>query len=124
MRTLALAAAAALILAGSALAQAPIATAPASGPAAPQPTTAPLPLPPEDADETPQGPQIALGPCGPEKVKADGTLETKPHGEVEAGVGTGGYRRIAGAVCQPLGQTGAVAVSISDTQSDGGHRRH
>jgi hypothetical protein len=120
-----LAAAVALGLAGPVLAQAPISTAPASGPAAPQPTAAPLPLPPEDADdETPQGPQIALGPCGPEKVKADGTLETKPHGEVDAGVGTGGYRRIAGAVCQPLGQTGAVAVSISDTQSDGGRRRH
>jgi hypothetical protein len=57
-------------------------------------------------------------------VKPDGSLDTAPHGEVEAGVGTNGYRRIAGSVCQPIGQDGAVAVSVGETQSDGNYRRH
>jgi hypothetical protein len=66
---------------------------------------------------------IAMGPCGPEKVMPDGRLETAPHGEVEAGVGSNGYRSLAGAVCQPIGQDGAVAVSISETQGGGSFRR-
>jgi hypothetical protein len=64
-----------------------------------------------------------MGPCGPEKVKPDGRLETKPHGEIEAGVGTGGYRHVAGAVCQPIGQNGAVAVSVDETQANPTYRR-
>jgi hypothetical protein len=121
MRVFALATAVALLLGGPALADGPITTAPASGPAAPQPTT---PAPPLSSVSTAsQGPLMAMGPCGPEKVKPDGSLDTAPHGEVEAGVGTNGYRRLAGSVCQPIGQDGAVALSVGTTQGDG-YRRH
>lgn len=123
MRAMACATVVVLFFAGPALADGPIATAPAAGPAAPQPTTpaSPLPLPGTfSADSQP----IAMGPCGPEKVKPDGSLETAPHGEVEAGVGTNGYRHLAGVVCQPIGQDSAVTVSASETQSAGSFRRH
>jgi hypothetical protein len=125
MRATALATAVALLLAGPAWAQGPISTTPAAGPAAPQPTTASPPLPSTgaDSDPAPAQQQIAMGPCGPEKVKPDGSLETKPHGEVEVGVGTGGYRHVAGYVCQPIGQDGAVTVGVSQTQGDQGYRR-
>jgi hypothetical protein len=113
----------ALLPAGPALADGPIATAPAGGPAAPQPTTPPPPLPSPQAAAA-QGQEVALGPCGPEKVKPDGSLDTAPHGEVEAGVGTGGYRHLAGSICLPTGQDSAVAASVSETQSDGVYRRH
>ena len=122
MRAMAFAAAAALFLAGPALADGPMTTAPAAGPAAPQPTTPSPPLPSAVADPA-QSQLIAMGPCGPEKVKPDGTLETKPHGKVEVGVGTGGYRHAAVTVCQPIGQNGAVAVGVSETQADGRYRR-
>jgi hypothetical protein len=122
MRVMLLATAALLFLASPALADGPVATAGGSGPAAPLPTTAPPPLP-TAVTEAPEGPQIAMGPCGPETVKPDGKLETKPHGEVEAGVGTSGYRHVAGIVCQPIGQNGAVTVGVSDTHIDDTYRR-
>ena len=121
MRVTVLAVAAMLVLAGPALAQGPIATAGGAS-TAPQPT-APAPSLPTAVAEPPDGQQIALGPCGPEKVKPNGQLETRPHGEIEAGVGTGGYRHVAGAVCQPLGQHGVVAASVSATQADPTYRR-
>jgi hypothetical protein len=122
MRIAVFAAAAAVVFAGPALAQGPITTAPAAGPSAPQPTAAPPPL--RAAGEAhAEEPQVAMGPCGPEKVKADGKLETKPHGEVEAGIGTGGYRHVAGVVCQPIGQNSALTVGVSDTQFDRSRRR-
>ena len=122
MRPTAFAFAAVLIAASPALADGPITTAPTTGPAAPQPTTPAPPLPPPGADADKAQP-VAMGPCGPEKVRPDGRLDTAPHGEVEAGVGTNGYRHLAGAVCQPIGQSGAVAISVSQTQGDWG-RRH
>ncbi|HUO23235.1 MAG TPA: hypothetical protein VMU59_12025 [Caulobacteraceae bacterium] len=122
MRALTFGAMAALLLAGPALADGPIATAPASGPTAPEPTTPVGALPPTAAAVSPDPQPMAMGPCGPEKIKPDGALDTAPHGEVEASVGTNGYRRIAGAVCQPIGQDGYVAISISDAQG-GGRRR-
>lgn len=116
-----------LCLASPAVAQGPMATTPNAGPAAPQPTAPSPPLsafegPTEDAP-TVNGQPVAMGPCGPEKVKPDGALETKPHGEVEAGGGADGYRRIAGVVCQPIGQTGAVTVGVSQTQGGRGYGR-
>jgi hypothetical protein len=120
MRSMILAAAL-MTLAAPALAQAPISTARAS--VAPQPTEGAPPLIEEDASAAPQGPQMAMGLCGPQKIKPDGTLETKPHGELEGTVGTGGYRSAGGFVCQPVGQHAAVAVGISQTQMDG-YRRH
>jgi hypothetical protein len=49
----------------------------------------------------------------------------KPHGEVWAGVGTGGYRNVGGVVTQPLGDCAQVTVAIDHTQFDGvrGRRR-
>ena len=122
-RTLAFATATALAFTGPALAEGPISTAPAAGPTAPPTTNTPPPLPTTTV-EADQPQPMAMGPCGPEQVKADGTLETKPHGELEAGIGTGGYRHIAGTICQPIGQSGAVAVSVSQSQMDGGRRHH
>lgn len=112
----------ALFLAGPALADGPISTAPGAGSAAPQPATPPAPLPLSDGGFA-DGPQVAMGPCGPEKVGPDGKLDTAPHGEIEAGVGTQGYRHVAAAVCQPIGQNAAVAVSASETQGQFSARR-
>jgi hypothetical protein len=123
MRAIALASALALSLAGPALADGPITTAPVAGPTAPPSTPPPAALPPPVGAAPGEGPRIALGPCGPEKVKPDGSLETQPHGEVDASVGTNGYRRVGGSVCQPIGQDGFVAVSVRDGQG-GGSRRH
>jgi hypothetical protein len=123
MRAKVFAIAAFVVSAGPALADGPVATAGGSGPGAPQPTTPAAALPP-DGTTSAQSQPVAMGPCGPEKVKPDGRLDTAAHGELEAGVGTGGYRHVAGAVCQPVGQDGAVAVSVSVTEAGQGHRRH
>lgn len=40
------------------------------------------------------------------------------HGEVGVAVGTGGYRSIFGTAVMPLGQSGAVALSVENTQND------
>lgn len=130
MRVLAAVAAISISLAGSlaggAYADEAIPTAPRSGPSAP-PTTAPGEgggegVRPLDA-MAPESRPVAMGLCGPQAVKADGSLETKPHGMIEAGVGTGGYRHLAASVCQPIGQNAAVAVSVSDTRGTFGSRR-
>ena len=107
----------ALLLApGAALADEVISTAPtAQSPPAAAPVT---PLRVTDAD-TPDGSRVQIGPCGPEKVDDNGKVATDPHGFVEAGVGTSGYRHIAGGVCKPLASGGAVSVSVSETQGQG-----
>lgn len=46
----------------------------------------------------------------------------KPHGFVSVGVGTRGYREVAGAVTLPIGDTGQVTVAIDDAKVDG--RKH
>lgn len=120
MRSLASAVAVLFLSAGAALADEPISTAPPSGPAAP-PSVDAAPAAGLGAI-APEPRPVAMGLCGPQAVKADGTLETRPHGVVEAGVGTGGYRHLAAAVCQPIGQNAAVAVSISDTRGGNIHR--
>jgi len=114
--------AAVLLFAGPALADAPIATAGGSGPGAPEPTASAPPLS-SAAAVSPTEQPIALGPCGPEKVKPNGQLETAPHGELEAGIGTGGYRHVAGSVCQPIGQNGAVEAGASYSQASPTYRR-
>jgi hypothetical protein len=52
-------------------------------------------------------------------IEADG----KPHGEVWAGIGTGGYRQAGGVVTQPLGACGSVTVMIDRTEGGYGHFR-
>jgi hypothetical protein len=61
-----------------------------------------------------------MGTCGLEKVTADGQTDTKAHGFVEAGVGTHGYRHIGAGACKPLANGGAIAVSVSQSQIQGG----
>lgn len=120
-RLRALALAAPLLFAAPAFADGPVATAAGPQAAAPQPRD---PAPPLESawPGDPLGAPVAMGPCGPEKVKPDGTLETRPHGEVEAGVGTAGYRHLAGEVCQPLKDGGAVDIGISADRWSWGRR--
>ncbi|MDB5448806.1 MAG: hypothetical protein JWQ97_4123 [Phenylobacterium sp.] len=42
--------------------------------------------------------------------------DRKPHGEVWAGVGTGGYRTLGGVVTQPIGACGQATIAISHTE--------
>jgi hypothetical protein len=114
-------AAAALSLAATAAwAEGPLATASSADQSPPQPQAAAPPL--AGVRDGAPAQRVALGPCGPERVKSDGKLETAPHGEIEAWIGAHGYRHLAGAVCQPIGQTGAVAVSASVDQAQWGRR--
>jgi hypothetical protein len=113
--------AATLSLAGAAAwADAPVTTSTDAAPAPPQPQAAPPPLAGVADSAAPPG--VAMGPCGPERVKPDGKLDTAPHGEIEAGVGTHGYRHLAGAICQPVGQNAAITVSASVSQAQWGKR--
>ena len=107
-------AAALCLAAGAAWADGPVTTSSSAAQAPPQPQGPPPPLAGVTDSAAPQG--VAMGPCGPERVKPDGKLDTAPHGVVEAGIGTHGYRHLAGAVCQPIGQNGAIAVSASQSQ--------
>jgi hypothetical protein len=111
-----------LLCAVPAWAEGPIATTSSAQASAPQPSAAPPPLPASQGVAG-DGQPVAMGPCGPEKVKPDGTLDTAPHGEVSAGVGNHGYREIGGAICQPVGQNGAVSVGIDATQGNWGYGR-
>jgi hypothetical protein len=120
MRLFALAAAISLA-AAAAWADGPEATASSADPSPPQPQAAAPPLPADQGGAKPAEP-VALGPCGSERVKSDGTLDTAPHGAIEAGIGTHGYRRLAGAVCQPIGQNASVAVSAGVSQAQWGRR--
>jgi hypothetical protein len=120
MRTAALALALTFSLAGVAAADEAIPTA-ASGPA---PRSGPV----ADVDD-PDAPPLrdvsdepAMGPCGPTRRTADGKPDLSPHGQVEVGVGTGGYRHIGGVVCKPLSANSAVTIAVSQTQWNGAHR--
>lgn len=102
---------------GLALADEAIPTAPAKQS---PPAAAPVsPLQEADADAPDGASRVRMGPCGPQAVSADGKTETKAHGYVEAGIGTNGYRHVAAGVCKPLGDNGAIAVSVSQTQAQG-----
>jgi len=106
---------------GLALAGEVVATSPATQSA---PAAAPVsPLRVADAADPNGDGRVVAGPCGPEAVGDDGKVATNAHGFAEAGVGTGGYRHLGGAVCQPLGDNAAVAVSVSETQGDGWRAR-
>ena len=102
---------------GLALAGEVVATSPATQS---PPAAAPVsPLRVADAADPNGDGRVVAGPCGPEAVSADGRVATNPHGFVDAGVGTSGYRHIAAGVCKPLANGGAVSVSVSDTQGQG-----
>jgi hypothetical protein len=109
-----------LIVAGPALADPPIATARGDAPAQAPADTPPLDAQGQTADDAPQA---RLGPCGPQTIGADGKPDTRARGEVDVGVGTHGYRRVALHACKPIGDAGAVAISISQTQAGGWPQR-
>lgn len=44
--------------------------------------------------------------------------DRQPHGEVSVGVGTGGYRNYAGAVSLPIGESGRLDISFSQSKND------
>jgi hypothetical protein len=46
----------------------------------------------------------------------------KVHGEVMVGVGTNGYREVAGAVTVPVGDVGQATIAVDQRQID--YRRH
>ncbi|MFC3070185.1 hypothetical protein [Phenylobacterium soli] len=52
-------------------------------------------------------------------VTSSSAHERSPHGFVEVGVGTGGYRSVAGLVQMPLGDTGSVTLAASDLRGRG-----
>ena len=113
--------AAALSLAAvAAWADGPVATTSTAEQSPPQPQSAPPPL--AAARDAAAPSHVAMGPCGPERVKPDGKLATTPHGEIEAGIGTQGYRHLAGTVCQPIGENGSVEVSAGVNQAQWGRR--
>ena len=101
----------------------PVATAGAA-PGAPTPAAAAPPAIAPDATWAEEDvPTVVPGPCGPTAIGPDGRIDTRPHGEIDVGVGTDGYRHIRVSACKPLGQTGAIAVSISRTEADWRRRR-
>jgi hypothetical protein len=114
------------LMAGGAGAQETIQTgvhAPVSGPPMPV-IDQPLTLP-EDMGPDPEAP-VRVGPCGSVAPAVDGPAgqpDTKPHGQVWAGVGTQGYRNVGGVVCQPIGQDGSLNIAV-DAGRWGGNSRH
>src|SRR5262249_38079481 len=105
------------LAAGAARADAPVTTTSGAEASPPQPQADAPPLAAAVVHQHQSAGQVAMGPCGPERVRADGALDRAPHGQVEAGVGTQGYRHLAAAACQPVGDNGAVSVSAGASQA-------
>lgn len=56
--------------------------------------------------------EVAQAPEGRCPVRVD----NRPHGEVWAGVGTGGYREVGGVVTQRIGDCATVTIGMSRTE--------
>jgi hypothetical protein len=122
MRRLTLATLLLVWMASPVFADGPVATSSSAQENAPQPAAGAPPLAAQSDSAGDERPMV-MGACGPTHAKADGNPDHAAHGEVEAGIGTGGYRHIGGTVCQPIGDAGAVTVSVGQTQSDWGYAR-
>lgn len=125
--------AAALILAafaGAALAdEGPIATgraadlAPASAPAAPLGQVGRTAAAPEAPGDWAR--RVMAGESAPKEVaealqgRCPTRIDSRPHGEVWAGIGTGGYREFGGVVTQPLGDCATVTIGMSRSEGRG-----
>ncbi len=124
VRLIAIVAALTLAAGGFAFSQEAVPTAGGAGQrGAPDPSASgsPSPLdPPAQIVAADPGP--LMGPCGP--TAPDKKNPDKPdhqaHGEVFAGVGTGGYREGGGVVCQPIGDHAAVTVGVDVEHYRGG----
>jgi hypothetical protein len=58
---------------------------------------------------------LPVGPCGGVAISKDGgppKPDKSPHGEVWGAVGTHRYREAGGAVCIPLGDSGALHIAV------------
>lgn len=123
--------AAALLAPSAVRAQETIATGPEGAPPAAEAPTRPL-------AEDPQSPEaigrwardvIAGRPAEDAQKVAEAKRgctppdDRKPHGEVWAGVGTGGYREVGGVVTQPIGQCGSVTIAVDKMENDNYRRR-
>lgn len=105
----AIAASLALALAGPALAQdAPVATAPAGGAGAPS-----------TAAQIEEYLRASPAAAPPRDEAADLQPERRVRGEVEVGVGTGGYRHVSGRIDAPLGKNGHVSIAAGKTEGRG-----
>jgi hypothetical protein len=119
-------AAAAVLAAASASAQEVVRTGPDGAPPAPmvepeQPQQlidrwAHLPLAGPSAEAAPA---VGIG----EAPRCAPPPDRQPHGEVWAGIGTGGYRQLGGVVTQPLGDCGSLTLGIDRLSIDGLRRR-
>lgn len=140
---LSLLAASALGAASAAQAQEVIETSPGGAGAPPASMAGPPPGPGAveiDHDQSPEaigawGRRVLAGDPAPREQAADGgpngqraagctpPPDNKPHGEVWAGAGTGGYRNVGGVVTQPIGSCGSVTLMIDHSQADYRWRR-
>lgn len=115
------------LLAGAAAAQEAIPTA--QGAVLPDTSKEPTP-PPLGARPVDRLAPVEPGPCGlgptqklaPLTADGEPQVDHSPHGEVYAGIGTRGYREVGGTVCVPVGDHGAVAISVDQTKFDGRRR--
>jgi hypothetical protein len=100
-----------------------------TGPDGAPPAPAPDPRqPPQAIDDGAHGPLAGWSPeAAPaamgEPPRCAPPPDSNPHGEVWAGIGTGGYREAGGVVTKPLGDCGSVTVAIDHLSIDS-QRRH
>ena len=76
--------------------------------------------------------RVMAGEPAPEEVaqaphgRCPARIDKRPHGEVWAGIGTGGYREVGGVVTQPIGDCATVTIGMSRTEGRfaGARRSH
>lgn len=123
-----------LVLPSAALAQEAISTAPPGAP----PAAEAAPAPPAIVRDDPNSPDAigrwanaVLAGEPTEEAKAEAPkragcippTDGKPHGEVWAGIGTGGYRNVGGMVTVPLGECGYASIAVDKSEFDAPKRR-
>jgi hypothetical protein len=89
------------------------------------PTTTATPPPLEDPTPLADNDEIVrFGPCGAVQRASDkGPIDKQAHGQIDVGIGTGGYRHIGGVVCKPIGENGSVTIAVDHTEWGGYGRR-
>jgi hypothetical protein len=80
-------------------------------------------LPPGDEAPPPDAEGAADDASRGAHARCEAPPDRKPHGEVWAGVGTGGYRAIGGVVSQPIGKCGQLTIGGSYSRGAGYWRR-
>lgn len=104
--------AAALLGAGLAHAEAPVATAGA----AEAPPVAALDTATQIEDFIRKAPAPNLDDSGPDGVTSSTDEPRKVHGQVGVAVGSGGYRSAYAVSVMPVGKTGTLALAVSETR--------